>query len=199
MRRETFCEILGDLDARYVQEAGSARGAGRSRRLKWGAAAACLCLLLVLPLTAFAVDTLQYNAAVEYLTSLGIPAADLRGYSRSEVKEAARTIDAGEHTPLTESLLDCSSGSGGTAAAPAQVTSDQVRALTPAMTREEVLSLLGDTQDLGSGIYVYVYEVDQQYLLRIPFAGDDAQLGVTGEDLLRALTPISEDPASGHG
>ena len=127
MRRETFCEILGDLDARYVQEAGSAHGAGRSRRLKWGAAAACLCLLLVLPLTAFAVDTLQYNAAVEYLTSLGIPAADLRGYSRSEVKEAARTIDAGEHTPLTESLLDCSSGSGGTAAAPAQVTSDQVR------------------------------------------------------------------------
>ena len=88
MRRETFCEILGDLDARYVQEAGSARGAGRSHRLKWGAAAACLCLLLVLPLTAFAVDTLQYNAAVEYLTSLGIPAAYLRGYSRSEVKEA---------------------------------------------------------------------------------------------------------------
>lgn len=79
------------------------------------------------------------------------------------------------------------------------MTSDQVRALTPAMTREEVLSLLGDTQDLGSGIYVYVYEVDQQYLLRIPFAGDDAQLGVTGEDLLRALTPISEDPASGRG
>ena len=112
MRRETFCEILGDLDARYVQEAGGAHGAGRSHRLKWGAAAACLCLLLVLPLTAFAVDTLQYNAAVEYLTSLGIPAADLRGYSRSEVKEAARTIDAGEHTPLTESLLDCSSGSG---------------------------------------------------------------------------------------
>ena len=89
MRRETFCEILGDLDARYVQEAGSARGAGRSHRLKWGAAAACLCLLLVLPLTAFAVDTLQYNAAVEYLTSLGIPAADLRGYSRGLLDLAA--------------------------------------------------------------------------------------------------------------
>ena len=30
-------------------------------------------------------------------------------------------------------------------------------------------------------------------MLRIPFASDDAQLGVTGEDLLKALTPISED------
>ena len=52
------------------------------------------------------------------------------------------------------------------------------------MTREDVLSLLGDTQDVGSGIYIYLYEVDQQYLLRIPFASDEAQLGVTGEDLL---------------
>ena len=75
--------------------------------------------------------------------------------------------------------------------APAQVTSGQIRALTPAMTREEVLSLLGETQDLGSGIYVYVYEVDGAYLLRIPFAGDDAQLGVSGEDLLKALAPIA--------
>ena len=30
-------------------------------------------------------------------------------------------------------------------------------------------------------------------MLRISFASDDAQLGVTGEDLLKALTPISED------
>ena len=57
------------------------------------------------------------------------------------------------------------------------------------MTREDVLALLGNTQDIGSGLYVYVYEVDQKYLLRIPFASDEAQLGVTGEDLLKALTP----------
>ena len=34
---------------------------------------------------------------------------------------------------------------------------------------------------------------DQPYLLRIPFASDKAQLGVTGEDLLKALVPISGD------
>ena len=76
---------------------------------------------------------------------------------------------------------------------PAQVTSQQIRGLTPDMTREEVLALLGDTQDIGSGIYVYVYEVDQRYLLQIPFASDGAQLGVTGEALLQAMAPIPED------
>lgn len=43
---------------------------------------------------------------------------------------------------------------------------------------------------------IYVYEVDQQYLLRIPFASDDAQLGVAGNELLKALTPISDDISS---
>ena len=57
------------------------------------------------------------------------------------------------------------------------------------MTREEVLSFLGDTQDIGSGIYIYIYKVDGEALLRIPFAGDEAQLGVTGEELLKTLSP----------
>lgn len=39
-------------------------------------------------------------------------------------------------------------------------------------------------------------EVDGEYLLHIPFASDGAQLGVTGEDLLKALTPISGDIGS---
>ena len=33
---------------------------------------------------------------------------------------------------------------------------------------------------------MYVYEVDGEFLLHIPFAGDEARLGVTGEDLLKA-------------
>ena len=112
-------------------------------------------------------------------------------YSRNEIKEAARTIDAGESSPLSEEILSLLPDQEKPESAPAQVTSEQIRELTPTMTREEVLSFLGDTQDLGSGIYIYVYEVDRQYLLRIPFADDEAQLGVTGEDLLKALIPIT--------
>ena len=108
-------------------------------------------------------------------------------YSHREIREAAKTIDAGERSPLAEEILDLLPDSNESQKAPTQVTSAQIRELTPAMTREEVLSRLGDTQDVGSGIYVYVYEVDGAYLLRIPFAHDDAQLGVTGEALLKAL------------
>ena len=54
---------------------------------------------------------------------------------------------------------------------------------------------MGDEPQRGEAGTVYLYEVDQQYLLRIPFASDEAQLGVTGEDLLKALVPISGDIA----
>ena len=161
--------------------------------VKWGAIAACLCLMI--PLTAFAVDIIQYNAAVDYLNSLGIAVEDLSDYSHKEIKEAAKTIDAGESNPLTEEILSLIPENKEPLDTPTQVTSEQIKELTPTMTREDVLSLLGDTQDVGSGIYIYLYEVDQQYLLRIPFASDEAQLGVTGEDLLKALVPISGDIA----
>lgn len=191
MKKEEFCEILGSIDENYVTEAREDRKAQKPGWIKWRAVAACLCLLLALPLTAYAVDVIQYNAAVDYLNSLGIPVEDLSGYSRKEIKEAAKTIDAGESNSLAEEILDLLPDHKEPAETPAQVTSEQIRALTPAMTREEVLSYLGDTQDIGSGIYVYVYEVDGEYLLRIPFASDEAQLGVTGEALLKALIPIS--------
>lgn len=108
-------------------------------------------------------------------------------------KKATKTIDAGESSPLTKEIINLLPDNKEPIETPAQVASEQIRELTPTMTREEVLSFLGDTQDIGSGIYVYVYEVDGEYLLRISFASDDAQLGVTGENLLKALTPIFED------
>lgn len=187
MKREEFCEVLGDIREHYIEEARADRRVRKLSRFQRSAIAACLCLLLAVPFTAFAVDAIQYNAAVDYLCSLGIPVEDLSDYSHREIREAAKTIDAGERSPLAEEILDLLPDSNESQKAPTQVTSAQIRELTPAMTREEVLSRLGDTQDVGSGIYVYVYEVDGAYLLRIPFAHDDAQLGVTGEALLKAL------------
>lgn len=186
--------IRDALDSKYVDEAlNYKKKAKKPIWVKWGAIAACLCLMI--PLTAFAVDIIQYNAAVDYLNSLGIAVEDLSDYSHKEIKEAAKTIDAGESNPLTEEILSLIPENKEPLDTPTQVTSEQIKELTPTMTREDVLSLLGDTQDVGSGIYIYLYEVDQQYLLRIPFASDEAQLGVTGEDLLKALVPISGDIA----
>ena len=193
MTNEKLYEVLGDINEKYVSEARVYQKAKKPIWVKWGAIVACLCLMI--PLTAFAVDIIQYNAAVDYLNSLGIVVEDLSDYSHKEIKEAVKTIDAGESSPLTEEILSLIPENKEPLDTPTQVTSEQIKKLTPTMTRKDVLSLLGDTQDIGSGIYIYLYEVDQQYLLRIPFASDEAQLGVTGEDLLKALVPISGDIA----
>lgn len=192
MKSEKLLDAIGKIDDNLIYNAvHDTQKKKKGSWFKWGAIAACLCLMI--PLTAFAIDTIQYNAAVNYLSSLGIPVEDLSDYSRKEIKEAAKTIDAGESSPLTEEILSLSPDNEKPIDTPTQVTSEQIRELTPTMTREEVLSRLGDTQDIGSGLYIYVYEVDGAYLLRIPFAGDEAQLGVTGEDILKALPPISGD------
>ncbi|RHF86378.1 hypothetical protein DW654_05535 [Roseburia inulinivorans] len=193
MTNEKLYEVLGDINEKYVSKARVYQKAKKPIWVKWGAIVACLCLMI--PLTAFAIDIIQYNAAVDYLNSLGIVVEDLSDYSHKEIKEAVKTIDAGESSPLTEEILSLIPENKEPLDIPTQVTSEQIKKLTPTMTRKDVLSLLGDTQDIGSGIYIYLYEVDQQYLLRIPFASDEAQLGVTGEDLLKALVPIYGDIA----
>ena len=193
MTNEKLYEVLGDINEKYVSEARVYQKAKKPIWVKWGAIVACLCLMI--PLTAFAIDIIQYNAAVDYLNSLGIVVEDLSDYSHKEIKEAVKTIDAGESSPLTEEIRSLIPEYKEPIDTPTQVTAEQIKKLTPTMTRKDVLSLLGDTQDIGSGIYIYLYEVDQQYLLRIPFASDEAQLGVTGEDLLKALVPIYGDIA----
>ena len=192
MNAKKFSDAMSELDTKYVDEAlNYKKKAKKPGWVKWGAIAACLCLMI--PLTAFAVDIIQYNAAVDYLNSLGIAVEDLSDYSHKEIKEAVKTIDAGESSPLTEEIRSLIPEYKEPIDTPTQVTAEQIKQLTPTMTRTDILSLLGNTQDIGSGIYIYLYEVDQQYLLRIPFASDEAQLGVTGEDLLKALVPICGD------
>lgn len=71
-----------------------------------------------------------------------------------------------------------------------QITSEQVEQLTADMSREEVLNALGETEDIGSGRYIYVYEVDQKYLLKIGFDGDDANLNLDGDALLGQLEEL---------
>ncbi len=196
MRKDSVLHSFEYVDAKLIEEAEfkEAKKKNHNKKspvwVKWVAIAACLCLLIV-PVTVYAIDAIQYNAAVDYLNSLGIPVEDLSDYSRKDIKDAVKTIEAGDSNPLTEEILGLAAEYNEPLDTPTQVTSEQIKELTPTMTRKEVLSLLGDTQDIGSGMYIYLYSVDQQYLLRIPFASDDAQLGVTGADLLKSLIPAS--------
>ena len=158
MNTKKFSDAMSELDTKYVDEALSYKKKDKMPIwVKWGAIAACLCLMM--PLTAFAIDIIQYNAAVDYLNSLGIAVEDLSDYSHKEIKEAVKTIDAGESSPLTEEIRSLIPEYKEPIDTPTQVTAEQIKQLTPTMTRTDILSLLGNTQDIGSGIYIYLYEV----------------------------------------
>lgn len=46
MKKEEFCEVLGDVNENYVKEARAVRKARKPGWMQWGAMAACLCLLV---------------------------------------------------------------------------------------------------------------------------------------------------------
>ncbi len=193
MNSRKLFNSIGEIKDSFIDEASPKEKAQPIKRrfsVIRVAVAAALILVMAVPLTAFAIETFQYNAAVTYLTSLGIEAEDLSDYSRREIIEAVKTYDAGESNSLIETLLQENDKIPVTDTM-AQVTSEQVSKLTPTMTYKDIIELLGNTVDVGSGIYILQYKVDGEYIIEIPLADDNAQLGVTGDKLLEAKQPIA--------
>lgn len=193
MKKEEFFEVFGELDDDIVEGA----KAPMKKKIRWktmrtAAIAAVLAIALIVPAAAYVIETVRYNAAVGYLTSLGIDVKDLSDYSRQEVIKAYEVYDtaADETNDLLEKLMPENTSSSVRPTEPTDVTSEQILELMPTMTSQDVIDLLGDTQDVGFGLLILCYRVDNEYILNIPFTGLDAQLGVYGEDLLKALQPI---------
>ena len=204
MKNEKLIHAIGKIDERMIEDAAprnfkyiannieqrtpkSWKCTARIRYKRRVAIIVAACLIMSFSIMAYAVEIQRYNAAVGYLTSLGIEATDLSDYSHQEIKQAVEVLEAGESNGLTEEILSLSKNNHLNIETPTKVTSDQIRELTPNMTYADIICILGETQDIGSGIYFLVYEVDGTYLLNIPLAGYDAQLGVTGEKLLESL------------
>ena len=104
MNAKKFSDAMSELDTKYIDEALSYKKKAKMPIwVKWGAIAACLCLMI--PLTAFAVDIIQYHAAVDYLNSLGIAVEDLSDYSHKEIKEAAKR--SSHYTIALEEIEAC--------------------------------------------------------------------------------------------
>ena len=69
MNAKKFSDSMSELDTKYVDEAlNYKKKAKKPIWVKWGAIAACLCLMI--PLTAFAVDIIQYNIMQRLIISI---------------------------------------------------------------------------------------------------------------------------------
>ncbi len=145
-------------------------------------------VILGVSITVYAMEfEKKYNAAVGYLNSLGIPVEDLSDYSKREIIKSVDAYQNYEESKIVNDLLK----NNEIISSPINITAEQVKSLKPTMTYSDVKELLGDTQDVGSGIYILYYIVDNEYTLSIPFTSESSQLGVYGEDLLKALQPIN--------
>lgn len=197
MKRKDISDAVSNISTGFIQEAADytpAKKRGKAISWKTAVLAAVMAALLVTPIAAYTVETVRFNAAVEYLRSKGIDVTDKSDYSRQDIIREAERFQIMEvpadPDSFSPSPADPSTAVPALPTEPADVTSEQIRQLTPTMTSREVTALLGDTVDIGSGIYILAYRVDGAYLLRIPFASFDVQLGVTGAELLLMLEPI---------
>ena len=176
----------------------------RMKPKKFVAVVCACCLLLGIGVTAYALEIREYNVAVAYLKDLGI---GIDGYSRKEIKLVYHDINSGEFvkeltvTMLEETARNSGIGTPGKNAKEllndintseqgakiVKITSEQVKQVTADMKYDDIVALLGETVDIGSGIYILQYEVDGEYTLDISFISHDTPCGYSGDELLSRL------------
>lgn len=190
MRKIQLLETIGKIDDKFISEIMNEKKEQRKvfYLKRFAQATFAICLTLLISYTVYAMQVAKkYNAAVGYLQSLGIEVEDLSNYSKKEIIGAANDYKFGIDNEILDNLIE---GSNKQLKTLISVTSEDIEKLQPNMTYNDVIELLGDTIDVGSGFYILNYKVDDKYILSIPFTTSDSELGVYGKDLLKALKPI---------
>lgn len=190
MKKIQLLETIGKIDDKFISEIQNERKEhSKIFYLKrFAMATFVICLTVLTSYTVYAMKiTKEYNAAVGYLQSLGIDVEDLSDYSKKEIIGAVNDYKFGLDNEIIDNLMDSSNIPTRTLTS---VTSKDIEKLQPNMTYNDVIEILGDTIDVGSGFYILNYKVDDKYILSIPFTTSDSELGVYGKDLLKALQPI---------
>lgn len=75
----------------------------------------------------------------------------------------------------------------------AHVRTSDVDSIPKGLTYKEIITRLGATQDLGSGLHVAVYVVDDKRNLYFSFADPDESCAKSGTELLQSAQPIVDE------
>jgi len=169
-----------------------------------------LCLLIVLLMSVVvyaAADAIEYSKANALFEEIGISAAEL---PRSEAKKIYRDIKSESFSyEGTAEILEEKAKSLGMATVPkdpkqvyeaivnyspytytGKITSDQVRLIKAGMKYSEIVEILGDTKDIGSGVHVLQYVVDDNKILLLSFANINDICMKSGDELLANLKEL---------
>lgn len=100
MKKEDFCEVFGDINENYIQEARANRRVRKTLWLKRGALAACLCLIVV---TSFVVPHLSDYAGHDKSPSSNIVTAP--GFLTLTASAASLDEDTTIEFPSVETII----------------------------------------------------------------------------------------------
>lgn len=157
-----------------------------------------------------AADAIEYAKADSLLQGIGVNAAEL---PRSEAKRIYRDIKSESFSyEGTVEVLEERAKALGMATLPSdpkqvyeaianyspytytgRVTSDQVRSIKSGMKYSEIVEILGSTKDIGKGVHVLQYVVDDNKVLLLTFSDKDDICEKSGEELLASLKEANND------
>lgn len=73
-----------------------------------------------------------------------------------------------------------------------KVTSDIIMKIEKGMTYHDIIEKLGKTNDIGSGLYLAQYIVDDKLILTISFGNLQDICDLTGQELLEKSEPVKK-------
>lgn len=74
---------------------------------------------------------------------------------------------------------------------PGAISKDVLLKITPEMTYGEIITLLGPSADIGSGLHVVMYTVDEQYRFFLSFSDFTTIANLKGSEQVDSLQPIA--------
>ena len=180
-----------------------------NRKTKFTATAITIAAAMSLTVYA-AADIRTYKQADTFLNGIGIEASSL---SRGEAKMVYKDIQSDAfQKEATKQVLSEKAAELGMEVIPqdareiyqaiveyhgmmttVRITSDQIRAIKAGTTFRDIISALGSTKDIGSGLHVLQYAVDGDKILYLSFAREDDPSPLSGEDMLKNLVPAAQD------
>ena len=157
-----------------------------------------------------AVDIYEYNQADSFLGEIGIEASSL---SRSDAKKVYKDIksDAFEYE-TTKNVLYNEATKMGINNIPQnakaiydsivkynglvyteKITSAQIKAIKAGTSYKDIIKVLGNTKDIGSGRHVLQYAVDGDKIFYLSFGDENDICNRSGDELIKTLVDAKQD------
>ena len=170
-----------------------------------------IAILITVSMSVYAVvDVYEYNQADSFLGEIGIDASSLL---RSDAKNVYKDIKSGAFEyATTKDVLYNEANKMGIKDIPqnakdiynsiveynglvytGKITSAQIKAIKAGTSYKDIIKVLGNTKDIGSGRHVLQYAVDGDKIFYLSFGDENDICNQSGDELIKTLVDAKQD------